>query len=68
MPEQCGQFFNHDQNFSAKVLHWDKENLTQTFAATRDIPKGEELMIYYNDDFEEFVKESGRLSGDVSRE
>ncbi|MDA9121296.1 SET domain-containing protein-lysine N-methyltransferase [Flavobacteriales bacterium] len=52
-----GSFFNHDKNFSAKVLHQDKEKLTQTFSATRDIAKGEEVMIYYNDDFEEFVKD-----------
>ena len=50
-----GSFFNHDKNFSAKVYHQDKEKLTQTFSATRDIKKGEEVMIYYNDDFEEFV-------------
>jgi len=52
-----GSFFNHDKNFSAKVLHQDKEKLTQTFSATRDIKSGEEVMIYYNDDFEEFVKD-----------
>lgn len=50
-----GSFFNHDKNFSAKVLHQDKESLTQTFSATRDIAKGEEVFIYYNDGFEEFV-------------
>lgn len=50
-----GSFFNHDQNFSAKVLHQDKEKLTQTFVATRDINEGEEVMIYYNEKFEEFV-------------
>ncbi len=51
-----GSFFNHDKNFSARVLHQDKENLTQTFVATRNIGMDEEVMIYYNDDFEEFVK------------
>ncbi len=50
-----GSFFNHDRNFNAKVVQQDKENLTQTFSATRDIAKGEEVMIYYNDDFESFV-------------
>lgn len=50
-----GSFFNHDKNFNAMVLHQDKEALTQTFAATRSIKKGEEVFIYYNDDFEEFV-------------
>lgn len=51
-----GSFFNHDENFNARVLHQDKEALTQTFAATRHIAKDEEVFIYYNDDFEEFVK------------
>jgi hypothetical protein len=50
-----GSFFNHDKNFNAKVLHQDKEKLTQTFSATRDISQGEEVMIYYNGKFEEFV-------------
>ena len=50
-----GSFFNHDKNFSARVLHQDKKTLTQTFAATRTIRKGEEVFIYYNDDFEEWV-------------
>ena len=52
-----GSFFNHDKNFSAKVFHQDKEKLMQTFSATRDIKKGEEVMIYYNEDFEKFVKD-----------
>jgi SET domain-containing protein len=50
-----GSFFNHDKAFNAKVLHQDKEALTQTFAATRSIKKGEEVFIFYNDDFEEFI-------------
>ena len=51
-----GSIFNHDKNFNAKVVHQDKEALTQTFASTRLIKKGEEVFIYYNDDFEDFVK------------
>ena len=51
-----GSFFNHSQNPSARVCQQDKENLTQTFAATRDIPQGEEVTIFYNADFEEFIK------------
>ncbi|MDA9121298.1 hypothetical protein N9J52_04620 [Flavobacteriales bacterium] len=43
-------------NFRAKLLNQDKEKLTQTFSATRDITKGEEVMIFYNDDFEKFVR------------
>lgn len=50
-----GSFFNHDKVFNAKVLHQDKEKLTQTFCATSNIRKGEEVMIFYNEDFEEFV-------------
>lgn len=55
-PGHVGSFVNHDKNFSAKVFHQDEEKLTQTFSASRDIKSGEEVMIYYNDDFEEFVK------------
>ena len=51
-----GSFFNHDKNFNAKVLNQDKENQTQTFAATKPIAKGEEIFIYYNDDFEGFIR------------
>ncbi len=50
-----GSFFNHDKAFNAKVLRQDKQNLTQTFSATKNIAEGEEVMIYYNDDFEDFV-------------
>ncbi len=51
-----GSFFNHNQHCSARVCHQDKENLTQTFAATRDIAQGEEVTIFYNADFEDFVR------------
>jgi len=50
-----GSFFNHDRNFNARVSEQNKEALTQTFSATRPILKGEEVFIFYNDDFEEFV-------------
>ncbi len=50
-----GSFFNHDKNFNARVLHQDKEHQTQTFVSTRKIEEGEEVFIYYNDGFEEFV-------------
>ncbi|MCB0756432.1 MAG: SET domain-containing protein-lysine N-methyltransferase [Flavobacteriales bacterium] len=52
-----GSFFNHDKNFNAKVKSQDKDGLTQTFASTRSIEKGEEVFIYYNDDFEEFIQD-----------
>jgi uncharacterized protein len=51
-----GSFFNHDQDFSAYVAHQDKEGLTQTFKAARDIAHGEEVTIFYNDDFEQFIR------------
>lgn len=51
-----GSFFNHDKNFNVKVLYQDKESHTQTFSTTRGIQEGEELFIYYNDDFEEFIQ------------
>lgn len=51
-----GSFFNHDRQFNAKVLHQDKGALTQTFVATRLIKKGEEVFIFYNDDFEDFIR------------
>lgn len=51
-----GSFFNHTKEASAAVVEQNKEEQTQTFAATRDIEKGEEVMIYYNDDFDEFVQ------------
>jgi len=50
-----GSFFNHDKNFNAKVIEQDKKALTQTFSSTRDIRKGEEVFIYYNEDFEKYV-------------
>lgn len=52
-----GSFFNHSKTFNAKVLHQDKEALTQTFAATGPIKKGEEVFIYYNADFEAALAE-----------
>lgn len=50
-----GSFFNHDKEFNAMVLHQDKKKLTQTFSAVRNIRKGEEVFIFYNDDFEEYI-------------
>jgi hypothetical protein len=43
-------------NINAKFIHQDKETIIQTFADLRHIKKGEEVMIYYNDDFEEFIQ------------
>lgn len=52
-----GSFFNHDKEASAEIVDRDFENLTQTFAAKRDIITGEEVMIYYNDAFQQWVEE-----------
>lgn len=54
-----GSFFNHSNEPNAKVITQDVQQLTQTFAATRAISAGEEIMIYYNSDFEEYVSSLG---------
>ena len=41
---------------NAEVIKKDFENQIQTFAAKTNINKGEEITIYYNDSFEEFVQ------------
>lgn len=51
-----GSFFNHNEKPSAEIIDRDFENLTQTFAATRNIQAGEEVMIYYNDAFQEWIE------------
>lgn len=52
-----GSFFNHDSLPSAEIIKRDFNKLTQTFAAVRTIMKGEEIMIYYNEPFDKFIKE-----------
>ncbi|MEN3324682.1 SET domain-containing protein-lysine N-methyltransferase [Mariniflexile soesokkakense] len=52
----AGSFFNHSNEPTAQVEERDFVNLTQTFVAKTDIIKGEEITIYYNDAFEDFVK------------
>ncbi len=52
-----GSFFNHGSSPSAEIIKRDFEELTQTFGAVRDIKKGEEIMIYYNDPFDHYIKE-----------
>lgn len=51
-----GSFFNHDRQPNAEVIKRDFTNQVQTFAAKTDIAQGDEIMIYYNDAFEEFVQ------------
>jgi len=52
----AGSFFNHNGIPNAEVIKKDFENQIQTFAAKANINKGEEITIYYNDSFEEFVQ------------
>ena len=53
----AGSFFNHSGQPNAEIIARDFTNLTQTFAAKTPIAKGDEITIYYNDAFEEFVSE-----------
>jgi len=52
----AGSFFNHSSKPNAEVKMRDFNNLIQTFVAKKDIVKGTEITIYYNDAFEDFVK------------
>ena len=52
----AGSFFNHNRQPNAKIINRDFTNQIQTFAAKTAISKGEEITIYYNDAFEEYVK------------
>ena len=51
-----GSFFNHNKPPNAKVTQ-DKVNNLQQFIANKEIKKGEEIFIYYNDAFENFVNQ-----------
>lgn len=52
-----GSFFNHSKQANAKVIRQNKEKNTHEFSAIRDIRIGEEVTIYYNDDFEKFIQQ-----------
>jgi SET domain-containing protein len=52
-----GSFFNHCSQPNAEVKARDFTNLTQTFVAKTAIAKGDEVMIYYNDAFDQFIKD-----------
>ena len=52
----AGSFFNHDSHPNAEVKERDFKNLIQTFIAKTAIEKGNEITIYYNDAFDDFVK------------
>ena len=51
----AGSFFNHASQPNAEVKERDHKNLIQIFAAKTAIEKGNEITIYYNDAFDNFV-------------
>jgi SET domain-containing protein len=51
----AGSFFNHSEKANAKVSHQDFENKIQEFSSKEPIVKGEEITIFYNDEFEVFI-------------
>ncbi|MFG6686614.1 SET domain-containing protein-lysine N-methyltransferase [Mariniflexile sp. HNIBRBA6329] len=53
----AGSFFNHSGQPNAEVKERDFLKLTQSFVATSDIVKGDEITIFYNDAFEAFVSQ-----------
>lgn len=52
-----GSFFNHASQPSAEIVERDFINLVQTFAAKTNIKSGDEITIYYNDAFENYIQE-----------
>jgi hypothetical protein len=46
-----GSFFNHSDNSNIKIKSIDKVNLTKTFVITKQVNKGDELLLYYNETF-----------------
>lgn len=53
----AGSFFNHAGKPNAEITNRDFINLVQTFSAKKDILKGDEVTIYYNDAFEKYIQE-----------
>ena len=53
----AGSFFNHTSHPNAEISDRDFIGLVQTFSAKKDILKGEEVCIYYNDAFEKYIQE-----------
>ena len=52
----AGSFFNHASEPNAEVKERDFKNLIQIFVAKTTIEKGDEITIYYNDAFDDFVR------------
>lgn len=53
----AGSFFNHSGEPTAEIIDRDFTNQIQTFAAKTAIAQGDEITIYYNDDFDEFIND-----------
>lgn len=51
-----GSFFNHNSDPNFKIKSIDKERFTKTFEALKDIKPGQELFLYYNDSYDEELK------------
>ncbi len=52
----AGSFFNHTSQPNAEVQERDFKNHIQIFVAKKAIVKGDEITIYYNDAFDEFLR------------
>jgi hypothetical protein len=52
----AGSFFNHASQPNAEIQKRDFSKLTQTFIAKTAIIKGNEICIFYNEAFDNFVK------------
>lgn len=48
-------FLNHSTDPNITIHSMDKEKLTKTFKTTKDIEVGEEITLYYTDDFQEYI-------------
>ena len=53
----AGSFFNHSNQASAEVQERDFTHQIQKFITKTDIAQGEEITIYYNDAFDNFVSQ-----------
>ena len=52
-----GSFFNHASEPNAGISHRDFKKQVQTFVATMDILKDEEITIFYNEVFDRYIRE-----------
>jgi hypothetical protein len=47
---------NHSLEPNMGMFKPDTENMTKTFMATKDIEMGEELTLYYSDEFQKYLE------------